>query len=334
MQPIPVFRSAHLFPYLALLHEIGANVERGLRQAKLPTTLVDQTEAKLSLLHTLNFLTEMSRKEGIDDLALRAREHMKMSELSPAFLSSVFSAPTLNAAIEAYCRVAAIENTSLDVWMVPGSSEVRVCNLHRGHFDPQGSRHLDFNTNMSLVAIVRAFAGPTWRPKEMAFRSAVPLGRHALEQFPNTRFLIDQKTAWINVPRTMLSLQPREISQAPSQELQADSIAPPRDLLGTLKLLLNPYLREGYPDIKFAADIAGTSVRTLQRRLAEADKSYSNLVQHVRFEAAAQMLKDSDIKIIDITYELGYEDPSNFARAFRRIAGVSPREYRENSCVM
>jgi len=72
----------------------------------------------------------------------------------------------------------------------------------------------------------------------------------------------------------------------------------------------------------------------LQRRLAEADKIYSDLVQQVRFEAAAQMLKDSDIKIIDITYELGYEDPSNFARAFWRIAGVSPREYRENNCAM
>jgi len=34
------------------------------------------------------------------------------------------------------------------------------------------------------------------------------------------------------------------------------------------------------------------------------------------------------LKSLDIAQAAGYRDPSNFARAFRRIAGVSPREYR------
>jgi AraC-like DNA-binding protein len=34
------------------------------------------------------------------------------------------------------------------------------------------------------------------------------------------------------------------------------------------------------------------------------------------------------MKIIDIAYKLGYEDLSHFTRAFRHLAGLSPREYR------
>ena len=77
-----------------------------------------------------------------------------------------------------------------------------------------------------------------------------------------------------------------------------------------------------------AAEIAGTSVRTLQRGLANSDLSYSRLIKEARFEAALQLLGDPDMKTIDVAYATGYEEPSNFARAFQRLAGVSPQEYR------
>jgi AraC-like DNA-binding protein len=39
-------------------------------------------------------------------------------------------------------------------------------------------------------------------------------------------------------------------------------------------------------------------------------------------------MTDPDHHIIDIAYELGYADPSNFTRAFRRWTGVSPSCFR------
>ena len=69
-------------------------------------------------------------------------------------------------------------------------------------------------------------------------------------------------------------------------------------------------------------------MRTLQCGLAQSGLSYSRLIQEARFEAAVYLLGDPDMKIIDVAYATGYEDPSNFARAFRQLAGVSPQEYR------
>ena len=69
-------------------------------------------------------------------------------------------------------------------------------------------------------------------------------------------------------------------------------------------------------------------MRTLQRGLAQSNLIYSKLIQETRFEAALQLLSDPDMKIIDVAYATGYEDPFSFARAFRRLASVSPQEYR------
>jgi AraC-like DNA-binding protein len=56
--------------------------------------------------------------------------------------------------------------------------------------------------------------------------------------------------------------------------------------------------------------------------------SYTELVERLRFEQAVRLLRDSDLKILEVAIALGYGDASNFARALRRICGSSPRELR------
>jgi AraC-like DNA-binding protein len=56
--------------------------------------------------------------------------------------------------------------------------------------------------------------------------------------------------------------------------------------------------------------------------------TYSDLITELRYEHAARLLRESDATALEIALEVGYEDPSHFSRAFKRIAGVSPREYR------
>jgi AraC-like DNA-binding protein len=76
------------------------------------------------------------------------------------------------------------------------------------------------------------------------------------------------------------------------------------------------------------ADAFGVSGRTLQRRLQQHGRSYFDVVQEARFELARELLVDPSARIIDVAFATGYENPQHFARAFRRLAGVSPTDYR------
>jgi AraC-like DNA-binding protein len=94
--------------------------------------------------------------------------------------------------------------------------------------------------------------------------------------------------------------------------------------------MLPSYLDEGFPALAEVAEMAGASTRSFQRKLAYAGLTYSDLLETIRFENASRQLRDTDSKIIEIALSSGYTDPAHFTRAFRRMSGVTPRQFREH----
>ena len=72
----------------------------------------------------------------------------------------------------------------------------------------------------------------------------------------------------------------------------------------------------------------GVSGRTLQRRLTENGRKFKTMVVEVRIEQAREHLLNPSLSITEIAKRLGYGDVSSFDHAFRRSAGVSPRQWR------
>ena len=103
---------------------------------------------------------------------------------------------------------------------------------------------------------------------------------------------------------------------------------PVNDLIGMLRLMLPSYLDERIPSISEIAEMANISVRSFQRKLSSTGLTYSDLIDVVRFESAKKLLRDTEFKIIDVALSLGYSEPASFTRAFRRLSGVAPRQYR------
>ncbi len=90
-------------------------------------------------------------------------------------------------------------------------------------------------------------------------------------------------------------------------------------------------LPQGYPTVQLTARVLGMIVRMLQRRLAAAGTSHSQIVDEVRFEAACRLLGYPGRSIADIASALSYSDPAHFTRAFVRWTGTTPRAYRQQS---
>jgi AraC-like DNA-binding protein len=85
------------------------------------------------------------------------------------------------------------------------------------------------------------------------------------------------------------------------------------------------------PRIETMAERHNQSSRSLTRRLADHRTSYRRLVQEVRYSIARDLLLHSDQPVAAIANRLGYSDPANFGRAFRRWCGVSPGQVRRDA---
>lgn len=88
-------------------------------------------------------------------------------------------------------------------------------------------------------------------------------------------------------------------------------------------------LPQGEPKRDVVAEAMRVSTRTLQRRLQEEGTSFQQLLDDTRRELALQYLAEPELTLLEIAYLLGFADPSNFFRAFRRWYAVPPGQYRE-----
>jgi AraC-like DNA-binding protein len=196
------------------------------------------------------------------------------------------------------------------------------------------SPHTQYFSLMVYLNLVRLALGPEWQPAELHVAAKPDPALLATGIFEGIQVRWGTPHNAIKLPKSLLSLPLRPAPGPPGSCPQASyddlyQSAPAEDFGLSLKQLIESFLPQGYPDIAKAAQALGLGVRSFQRRLTEADLSYSHLVEQVRFNLAISWLQDPSLKIADIAAELGYNDPANFTRAFKRWTGVSPLRFRQ-----
>ncbi|MFL9871336.1 AraC family transcriptional regulator [Paraburkholderia megapolitana] len=83
------------------------------------------------------------------------------------------------------------------------------------------------------------------------------------------------------------------------------------------------------PTIEIVARDMHFSVRTLRRRLTAEGTSLQAIKDELRRDIAVQRLTRSADAISAIAYDIGFDDPTAFHRAFRHWTGSTPQTYRK-----
>jgi AraC family transcriptional regulator of adaptative response / methylphosphotriester-DNA alkyltransferase methyltransferase len=93
-------------------------------------------------------------------------------------------------------------------------------------------------------------------------------------------------------------------------------------------------------DIEFASDLSlddisrrvASSRRQLQRAYAEiGNTTFREHLTAVRMERAADMLRGRGPTVREVAHRVGYRQPAQFAKAFRRHHGSSPSAFRSRA---
>jgi len=81
---------------------------------------------------------------------------------------------------------------------------------------------------------------------------------------------------------------------------------------------------------KVASIVYLNSVYFSQLFKQKTGQGFKEYVTHLRLERAMELLRDSELKITDISERVGYPDMRHFSQVFRKKNGITPSEYRQN----
>ncbi len=178
--------------------------------------------------------------------------------------------------------------------------------------------------------------GANFQPLEVTLRRAKPVGT---ERYVDTfgapvEFGGTQNAIWMDpqqVTEHLDSANPELVRI--HDQVVVDYLArlDRQDVVMQVKSKLTERLPGGGIDEGEIASSINLSRRSLQRRLHEHQVSFSGLLEDTRRELSRDYLRDPQHSVNEVAYLLGFSEPGNFSRAFKRWYGQTPSEYRRVS---
>ena len=101
-------------------------------------------------------------------------------------------------------------------------------------------------------------------------------------------------------------------------------------LVSAVRARLRAELGQGGADPSRIACLLGVSERTMQRRLAENGRNFTEMVDDFRREESARLLCDERLALVEVASRLGYSEQTSFTRAFKRWTGATPGSWRRD----
>lgn len=319
---------AHQFwPLTNYMSGFGVPIGSYIERFRLSKKMLEAPELYIDEARFWRLAGELARREGFLDWGFRAGQQLDFSVLGE-FGAVLLRQPSLKVALEVFIKAISTETLQIQFsltqqgkytwWMMSGT-----------HDTPCGREVIELYDFAFMCRLVQDAAGRRWRPPSVQLQcESLPEGFDANEissgaiRFSSTVTAIAISEALMSAPMSHYH------SSAVTDSHTQDPEILDTDFATSLRLFLAGYLDEGLT-VDDCAEMLDMSQRTLQRRLAAHDTSFNQLLDQTRFDVARNLLSDQSINVTDIGYELGYSNPANFTRAFRRWAGVTPRQHRQ-----
>lgn len=310
-----------------LLQRNGIDAEKVFRTAGLDPSKLSEPRARYETPRTRAAWIEASRVIPNPCFGLQAADEWRATDfhaLGYAFLSS----RTLHSGLARIVRYNAVVDTTVAFRETLEDTVLRLTYRICPNNIPEPPA-LENARWATVLGMCREAYGPKLEPLEVSFTHPAPSDcSGAFFGFfrcpvrfgaAHSELVLDRRLAEAELPALN-----RELASANDAVLSAYVAQLDDDLLSRVRSAIIERLPSGAPSALDIARDLHMSARTLQRRLADEQTSYSTLLDTVRRELAARYLAESSQSLSEITYLLGFSELSAFSRAYRRWTGRSP----------
>ena len=192
------------------------------------------------------------------------------------------------------------------------------------------------DSNMAMLMIMcRTAFGEDLQPIRVSFQHPKPGNTSCFIDFFNAPvdFSQTETALWLDTDAvtTPLTTANPELVRV-NDQIVTDYLAQldRHDVTMQVRAKLVERLPSGQVTEEEIADSIHISQRSLQRKLKQQGSSFTQLLENTRSELGLQYVRDPQRSFNEIAVLLGFSEPSNFSRAFKRWYGKSPSQYRDS----
>ncbi|MCU9949335.1 AraC family transcriptional regulator [Pseudomonas sp. PDM13] len=333
----PLTFSAELVPVayaealLSLAEELGVPRETLFAQARVRPEILQSPNGRLSFID-FNLLASAALvlcNEPALGLVLGQRLNVSTHGiLGYAVLSSANLGRALQFAMK-YYRVLGL---AYELELVEQGEDLQMRAVESFPMGPLG-RFAGEGLMTSFCTIARFLLGEELHGLRVGFAHPAPAYAARYVEVFGAPVEFEQPYHWMTLPKHYLDRPMALANPATVQmcEQQCEALLATLDVQDALLTRVRRLLlaRPGdFPDLDSAARSLHTSGRSLRRHLASMGTSYQQVQDEVRKGLALQYLTTTHLPLFEIASLLGFSDPSNFRRAFKKWTGKLPSDYR------
>jgi AraC-like DNA-binding protein len=319
-------RSASLTHFGELAGQCGIDARGLVVEVGLPPRCLDEPDLKIPTRLVGRLLELAAERAHEPAFGLRMAESRRLSNLGPLGML-VRDEPTLRSALEALMRYIHVHNEALAVHVEQVSSLV----VMRQELDPEGATSVRQATELVVgvtFRVLQLFMGSGWRPRLVCFSHAAPSSAAVHRRlFGNTVEFGHEFNGIVCNAADLDAPNPGAdpVMAGYAQRLLERSLDTQARMSEHVRQLIVLLLPRGLCRVEVVAQHLGVDRRTVARRLADEQTSFSALVNGLRREIFARYRVEGTRTLTEVSALLGFSAPSAFSRWHRQQFGAAAR---------
>jgi AraC-like DNA-binding protein len=328
----PTVAAESLQRLLEAAAELGLDAAELAAAASLDPNLAGQAGARAPLGALCNLWEAVAARWPRGDLVPRMVRWRSAGDYGVVgFLAA--TAPTVAHALD-------VVQTHLRVWadeprLLREAGRVSV-RWSRPLTERPGLLRLSEATLAEVLGALRAATHAPLKPSAVAFAHAAPADPRPLEAFFGAPVRWEAAETWLHLTGEQLAMPlPGADARlhallAPLARAELERCPAEASVAERARQELNGRLSDGAPTAAVVARRLAMSERTLRRRLAQEGLGFRRLLEQKRVALARAYVANPAVPLSEVSFVLGFSEPSAFHRAFKRWTGQTPATFRRS----
>ncbi|HEX6703462.1 MAG TPA: AraC family transcriptional regulator [Albitalea sp.] len=314
------------------LCDVGLSPAAVLRSAGLPMRVLQLPAPRVPVADYFALWRSMAAHSGDVNIGIRLATAVKSDLTEPLFLAMTSSRSAADAlsVLCAYKRLLSPE----DMVLTRDGERVRLAIHWPAAVDAAPRELVDAELAFIVEVLRRGTARPALAPRELHLRvTALDAGALHAAHFRCPIRTGAEHDAIVfdaaDLAQGFVTFNP-QLQDALLPYLN-ETLPRPASPVGRVRMAIAERLRGQRPAIRQVARELAMSTRGMQRLLHLHGTSFRRLLDEVRREHAQGLLGSTAFSDSEVSFLLGFEEPSSFYRAFRTWTGMSPSEFRQGA---